>query len=179
MLGYVKATETKRLKLSKVENIRINTFSDASYASDRDDRKSITGYIVMIDKAPIVWKTLKQSCVTLSTMEAEYVAVTEATKETLWLSNVIKECADVNILPDEIPIPTIHVDNMATIRFSETAIENRRSKHIQVRLFFMRDLISTRTIELQHINGTKNIADMLTKCGTKHELLKFCKYVFG
>ncbi|GFW93622.1 retrovirus-related Pol polyprotein from transposon TNT 1-94 [Trichonephila clavipes] len=62
---------------------------DSDFATNRDDRVSMGGFITFIDETPISWRTFKQKSVSLSTMEAEYVSLTEAAKEFIWLKNVI------------------------------------------------------------------------------------------
>ncbi|GBN06469.1 Retrovirus-related Pol polyprotein from transposon TNT 1-94 [Araneus ventricosus] len=69
--GYVTQTKNYKLKLSETNNLNINCYSDADFAANRDDRISIGGLILFIDNSPIIWKTFKQKCVSLSTMESE------------------------------------------------------------------------------------------------------------
>ncbi|GBM24292.1 Retrovirus-related Pol polyprotein from transposon TNT 1-94 [Araneus ventricosus] len=71
LLGYVNSTRNKKLELSQINEFKINCYSDVSFASNRDDRTSMGGMILFIDKSPILWKTNKQKCVSLSTLESE------------------------------------------------------------------------------------------------------------
>ncbi|GBN03934.1 Retrovirus-related Pol polyprotein from transposon TNT 1-94 [Araneus ventricosus] len=68
LLGYVSSTRNKKLELSQINEFKINCYSDVSFASNRDDRASMGGMILFIDKSPILWKTNKQKCVSLSTL---------------------------------------------------------------------------------------------------------------
>ncbi|GFT82487.1 retrovirus-related Pol polyprotein from transposon RE1 [Trichonephila clavipes] len=78
-----------QLELSKVKSLKLRCYSDSDFATNRDDRVSMGGFITFIDETPISWRTCKQKSVSLSTMEAEYVSLTEAAKEFIWLKNVI------------------------------------------------------------------------------------------
>ncbi|GFY09764.1 retrovirus-related Pol polyprotein from transposon TNT 1-94 [Trichonephila clavipes] len=95
------------------------------------------GFITFIDETPISWRTFKQKSVSLSTMEAEYVNLTEAAKEFIWLKNVI----DNKSLNLELSENVMFWDNQAAISFSKSPVENYRTKHIDVRYHFLRNLI--------------------------------------
>ncbi|GFW88633.1 retrovirus-related Pol polyprotein from transposon RE1 [Trichonephila clavipes] len=77
-----------KLELSKVKSLKLRCYSDSDFATNRDDRVSMGGFITFIDETPISWRTFKQKSVSLSTMEAEYVSLTEAAKEFIWLKNL-------------------------------------------------------------------------------------------
>lgn len=81
VLQYVGDTIHWQLNLSGIGRCTLRGFSDSNWASDMDDRKSMSGYIIMIDKVPISWASRKQKSVSLSTMKAEYVAMSETAKE--------------------------------------------------------------------------------------------------
>ncbi|GFV67125.1 retrovirus-related Pol polyprotein from transposon TNT 1-94 [Trichonephila clavipes] len=95
------------------------------------------GFITFIDETPISSRTFKQKSVSLSTMEAEYVSLTEAAKEFIWLKNVI----DNKSLNLELSENVMFCDNQAAISFSKSPVENCRTKHIDVRYHFLRNLI--------------------------------------
>ncbi|GFW03331.1 retrovirus-related Pol polyprotein from transposon TNT 1-94 [Trichonephila clavipes] len=78
-----------KLELSKVKSLKLRCYSDSDFTTNRDDRVSMGGFITFIDETPISSRTFKQKSVSLSTMEAEYVSLTEAAKEFIWLKNVI------------------------------------------------------------------------------------------
>ncbi|GFW95986.1 retrovirus-related Pol polyprotein from transposon TNT 1-94 [Trichonephila clavipes] len=110
---------------------------DSDFATNRDDRVSMGGFITFIDETPISSRTFKQKSVSLSTMEAEYVSLTEAAKEFIWLKNVI----DNKSLNLELSENVMFCDNQAAISFSKSPVENYRTKHIDVRYHFLRNLI--------------------------------------
>ncbi|GFT05485.1 retrovirus-related Pol polyprotein from transposon TNT 1-94 [Trichonephila clavipes] len=126
-----------KLELSKVKSFKLRCYSDSDFATNRDDRVSMGGFITFIDETPISWRTFKQNSVSLSTMEAEYVSLTEAAKEFIWLKNVI----DNKSLNLELSENVMFCDNQAAISFSKSPVENYRTKHIDVRYHFLRNLI--------------------------------------
>ncbi|GFU91336.1 retrovirus-related Pol polyprotein from transposon TNT 1-94 [Trichonephila clavipes] len=121
-----------KLELSKVKSLKLRCYSDSDFATNRDDRVSMGGFITFIDETPISWRTFKQKSVSLSTMEAEYVSLTEAAKEFIWLKNVI----DNKSLNLELSENVMFCDNQAAISFSKSPVENYRTKHIDVRYHF-------------------------------------------
>ncbi|GFV04613.1 retrovirus-related Pol polyprotein from transposon TNT 1-94 [Trichonephila clavipes] len=126
-----------KLELSKVKSLKLRCYSDSDFATNRDDRVSMGGFITFIDETPISSRTFKQKSVSLSTMEAEYVSLTEAAKEFIWLKNVI----DNKSLNLELSENVMFCDNQAAISFSKSPVENYRTKHIDVRYHFLRNLI--------------------------------------
>ncbi|GFU22246.1 retrovirus-related Pol polyprotein from transposon TNT 1-94 [Trichonephila clavipes] len=113
LLGYLKYTQEYKLELSKVKSLKLRCYSDSDFATNRDDRVSMGGFITFIDETPISWRTFKQKSVSLSTMEAEYVSLTEAAKEFIWLKNVI----DNKSLNLELSENVMFCDNQAAISF--------------------------------------------------------------
>ncbi|GBM92498.1 Retrovirus-related Pol polyprotein from transposon TNT 1-94 [Araneus ventricosus] len=121
LLGYLQSTRNYILDLSKVNNLNLKCYSASDFAANRDDRVSIGGYILFLDETPISWRTFKQRCVSLSTMEAEYVTLMEAAKELIWIKNVLNnECLNLN-LKDCL----LYCDNQAAIGFSNSPFENQ------------------------------------------------------
>lgn len=180
LLGYLKYTQHLKLKLTCNE-VNLIAYTDADYAANRDDRTSMGGQIIFIDKAPIIWRTFKQKCVSLSTMESEFVAMTEATKEVTWCANVINECIKRNIIDNaHLITPTLLVDNMAAIDFAKSPIENFKTKHIDVKLHFVRQYLYKRKFNLFHVSSKNNLADAFTNSLTKIELKRFKTHIlFG
>ena len=92
LLHYLQGTKDYRISYiitSPTTSIPIG-FSDASYASDPDDRKSTSDYIFMMNNGPVTWSSRKQSIVALSTMESEYIALSECTKEAIFIYKLLK-----------------------------------------------------------------------------------------
>lgn len=172
LLGYVNCTRNKKLELSRIDELNINCYSDASFASNRDDRTSMTGIILFMANSPIFWKSNKQKCVSLSTLESEYVALTQAAKELMWVIRILKECEELKLfkMSDN---HTLYCDNMAAIDFSRSPIENSKTKHIHVKYHFLRNLVLEQMFSLKYISGKINPADVFTKALSKVKFEEF------
>ena len=91
---------------------------------------------IFLDKEPIHWKTFKQHAVSLSMMDVEFVAMVETIREIIWLYSVLSECFEYKIIAGNKEKSVLYADNMAAINFSKSPIENTRSKHINVTVFY-------------------------------------------
>lgn len=129
LLNYVVSTANYRLRLPNIESINLIGFADANWASDVNDRHSTSGYIVLLDKVPLLWKAAKQKCLSLSAMEAEFVAMTKCAKELLWLSNIINELSEFGVI---LNITQLFSDNMSAIHYASNSSEKSCTKHIDV-----------------------------------------------
>jgi hypothetical protein len=98
--------------------VKLEVFSDSDYAVDKETRRSATGYVVFVDGAPISWRSKGQKTVTLSTTEAEYVALSEATRELKFIYQVLS----IMGLKVELPI-RVNVDNVGAIFWQTTGLQ--------------------------------------------------------
>ena len=137
------------------------------------------GQISLLGKSPISWHTFKQKSISLSTMESEFIAITEAAREMVWLGHIFEECVSVHIVRESLPPYVLYSDNQAAIEFSSSPIENHRSKHINVRYFFVRDLVYKGVFDLRYVRSKDNLADPFTKAITKHDLMQFNERIFS
>jgi len=134
------------------------SFSDSDWAGDKDNRRSINGFIIFLCGVPIVWQSKQQKTIALSSSEAEFVAISEAVKEILFLLQLLKT---MNI-PVETPV-TLRVDNMGAIFMSENASSGVRTRHVDMRYHFVREQVADKIVEIFFVNTDKNTADGLTK----------------
>jgi hypothetical protein len=137
--------------------IQISGYADADWGSDLTERKSTTGYIFMMNGGPVSWTSKKQTTVALSTMEAEYMALSDAARElrahlTFFMS------IGINIAP-----PVLFTDNEAAESIVKHEPDYQRSKHIDIRYHFVRDHYENGTFEVEHISTDGQLADILTK----------------
>jgi hypothetical protein len=131
---------------------------DSDYASDPDCRKSVTGYVLSMNGAPIAWKAKRQDCVTLSSAEAEYVAASMCGQEVVYLRAMLRGFGLEQKAATE-----IWEDNAACIQISENPVNRKFTRHIDVRRYFVRDLVRDNQVKLKKCAGTHNVADALTK----------------
>jgi hypothetical protein len=155
---YLKGTVSMAiLYRSDVEADVLLAYSDADYAGDIESRRSTSGVICQYMGGPITWLSQRQKCVALSTTEAEFIAANEAAKELTWLSRLLHE---ITVLTE---IPLLRVDNLSALKLVKNPIFHKRSKHIDVRYFFIRDKIEDGTLVIEHVASEEQIADIFTK----------------
>lgn len=138
-------------------DLNLRVYSDADWGNDLTDRKSISGYVCKLGGGAITWSSKKQPTVAKSTMEAEYMALSHAVSEVLWLRSLLNE---INIPQPTIPI---NVDNQSAIKFGENPMFHARSKHIDIKHHFIRDHLASNEVRLLYCASADNLADMLTK----------------
>ena len=163
VVRYLKGTRNYSLKYYGGSSEHIGV-SDADWAQDRDDRKSYTGYAFIVNGAPVSWNSHKQSTVALSTLQAEYMALSDASRECIARSHFYEELE----LP--IPTPVIHSDNQGALVTAQDPTNYSRTKHIDLRYHFIRDCIEDGTLAIDYVPGEDNPADIFTKAlpHTKH-----------
>ena len=142
-------------------------YVDADWAGCEKTRRSTTGYLATLYGSPINWCSKRQATTAASTMEAEYIAASEATKDTIWLRNLLGELGLIQDRPT-----TVYVDNQAAIRLAGNPSTHSRSKHIDIRHHIIRERVEMRDIDISYIETAKQRADVLTKPlgGPQHAL---------
>lgn len=148
---------TKDLALVYQGKSKVVGYSDASYAEDVIDRKSVTGLVYIMNGGAILWKSKRQPIVSLSSTEAEYIALTSTMKEGVWLAKLDAE------LRQKESIVEIYEDNQSTIALASNHIHNDRSKHIDVRYHYIRDMVEKGKVKIHYIQTKQQTADVLTK----------------
>ena len=170
ILRYLKGTINHTIIINKCDlNVfNIQIYNDADFGGDSATGKSTSGTIVTFNNNPISWKSDKQKCVTISTMESELVAMTQAMKETLWLLNI---CEELSIKHSTV---TIFKDNQSTIKFLENdSTYHPRTKHINIKYHFIKEQIKKYNINIEYSPTNDMLADFLTKPLSKVKLLSF------
>ena len=133
-------------------------FSDASHNVDDDDSKSTTIHVFYLDGVPITWCSQKQEIVALSSCEAEFMAATEVAKQAIWLQEFLSE-----VIGKACEKVTIRVDNKSAIALTKNPVFHGRSKHIHRRFHFIRECVENEQVEMEHVPGNEQRADILTK----------------
>ena len=160
VLRYLAGTSTLGI-MYRPPPLRLQGYSDANWAGDMDTRRSTTGYVVMLNNGAIAWKSRRQPTVALSTMESEYMALTDATKELKWIKTLIAELGYANGKSTD---PTdLFSDNQGAIALAKNPVSHSRAKHIDIRHHFIREAIQDRIIWVQYIPTAEMTADSLTK----------------
>ncbi|GJS53994.1 retrotransposon protein, putative, ty1-copia subclass [Tanacetum coccineum] len=154
------------------KHVDVDGFVDADYAKYPDKSRSITGYVFMVHGCVVSWKATLQHVVALSTTEAEYMALTEAVKESIWLKGLLIKLG-VNLRS-----VVVNCDNQSSIYLSRNAMFYERTKHINVRYHFIREIVESKEIEVAKIGTKDNAADAFTNVvlGPK---FKYCMEILG
>ena len=155
LCGYLKYTIDYGLHLRKGGEVKL--YCDADYASDPDKRRSHTGWCFLLHGSVISWQSKCQPTVACSTVEAEYQSVSMATKEALWLRQLLPELG-----LDPTPMQ-IMCDSLGALRSLKNPIITQRTKHIDVMHHFVRERVADGYVHLEFIPGEHNIADLFTK----------------
>ncbi|XP_059221384.1 uncharacterized protein LOC131995997 [Stomoxys calcitrans] len=171
---YLKGTKGAKIKFSKGENEKLAAYSDSDWANDIDERRSMTGYICILQGGPIAWVSKHQPTIALFTTEAEYMALSATVQEVIWLRNLNAE-----LNPQSQDEPTeIYCDNQSAIHLASTNKYLARSKHIDVRHHLVREKKDQNIVNFVGIQTQFMVADNLTKPvpTDKH---KFCSKQMG
>lgn len=170
---YLQGTKDMKLIYTKDGNEEIRGYCDADWASDVRDRKSCTGYLFLLQGGAISWRSHKQQTVALSTAEAEYMAMSSAAQEALWLQQLHGE------LGQQLKNPLIiFSDNQSAIKLTTNDCYLPRSKHIDIRYHFLKSHVNNLKIKFLYVKGEEMIADNLTK-GTTSDKHLYCATKMG
>ncbi|KAG5861680.1 hypothetical protein JTB14_013125 [Gonioctena quinquepunctata] len=145
----------------------LKTFSDADHGGDDTTGRSTTGVLSMYADGAISWYSQRQTSVAISTTEAEIVAASEAAREIVWLKRLFEEIIVLRA------VPTLMVDNKAAIKLAENPEYHRRTKHIHIRHFFVRELVLDSFIQVKKVSSEDQLADIMTKPLFKPRLQMF------
>lgn len=149
---------TKQLKLTYgAESYDLVGYTDVD-GSMHEDRKAISGYAFLIDGGAVSWSSKRQEIISLSTTESEYVAITHASKEALWLRSLIGQIFQ----PFVDPTP-LNSDNLSAISLTQNHQYHARTKHIDIRFHFIRWILEDKKLKLIYCPTNDMVADALTK----------------
>lgn len=153
---------------SNAEKGVINCFSDADFGGCNETGRSTTGVVVLYASGIITWMSQRQPIVATSTTEAEIIAANEAAKEMIWLTRLFTTISELK------QIPVLQVDNSAAVKLSQNPEFHRRTKHIAIKYFFIREKIAEKRIGIKQISTEHQLADVMTKPLSKIKLKIFC-----
>lgn len=158
IIRYLIGSSTRGLFFSTQSGIHLTAYSDADWAGCPDTRKSTTGWCIFLGDALISWKCKKQDCVSKSSTEAEYRAMSAACSEIVWLRGLLSELG----FPQTTPTP-LHGDNTSAIQIAANPVYHERTKHIEVDCHYIREAFTHGVITLPHLTTDLQIADVFTK----------------
>jgi hypothetical protein len=135
-----------------------HTYSDADHGGNSDNGKSTGGYLVKLGTGAVSWSSKLQSMVALSTTEAEYISAVEAAKEILWIRQFMGE---LGYPPSSSSI--LLMDNQSAISVSKNPEHHGRMKHLDLRWYWLRDVVESGIVKPVFVPTEDMAADILTK----------------
>lgn len=159
IVRYLLGTADLALQYSSQQYNRPICYTDADWARDPVDRKSMSGYVFLMAGAAVIWKVKRQTIVALSTAEAEYIAASFATREAIWFRSFFAEIGR-SFANDPLKI---FVDNQAAIKMSANPVYLSKTKHIDIAVHHIRDEFKAGRVTFSYVPGTDNVADIFTK----------------
>jgi transposase InsO family protein len=169
VLRYMRGTTSYRLTYGgrPGTSLLFDGYCDSDWGSNIDDRRSITGYVFMLGGGAVSWQSKKQPTVALSSVEAEYMAATQAAREALWWQKLLHEIGVARH-----PTTVIHSDSQGSIALSKNPEHHARSKHIDIRHHFIREQVVANHISLQYLPTEDMLADVMTKPLSRDQHIK-------
>ena len=159
LLRYLKGTIKFSLKYSKDSsgNNNLLCYSDADWGSQKD-QKSFSGVLIKLNEnySPVIWRSSKQSLISLSTCEAEYIALTLSIQEIKFVQNILTS------IQSNVDNVSVYTDSQSAMAFIRNPIISQRSKHIDLKYHFCRQFFEDGSAEL-YVDTNSNIADVFTK----------------
>nr|GEV74942.1 retrovirus-related Pol polyprotein from transposon TNT 1-94 [Tanacetum cinerariifolium] len=169
---YIKGTTHLGLWYPKGTGIETIVYADSDHAGDYIDQKSTSGICTFVRCCLTSWFSKKQTALSISTTEAEYVSTEKACQQTLWMKQAL---IDYDIRLDNIPIMN---ENKCAIDLSKNLVQHSRTKHIKIRHHFLRDNVQKGHISIKKVSSVDNIVDILTK-PLKRELFNYLRLGLG
>ena len=159
LLRYLQGTRSRGIIYGNSPNPYpiFKSFADSDWAMS-EGRKSVSGFLIECGNGPLNWSSKQQVVVALSSCEAEYLACSHCARQVIWLRSLFDELGFPQLHPT-----TLYCDNQGTVACTHDPQAHSRMKHIDIRAHFIRDAVNHRLIDVHHIPGIENPADLLTK----------------
>lgn len=168
ILQYIRGTIDLKMVYKKQENMpTLIGYSDSDWGGDKNDGRSTSGFVFKLFGNTVSWASRKQTTVSLSSTEAEYVALTEAAIEYKWIRKLLTE---LEIEYDE-PV-VIFEDNQSCIKATDDSKDSKRLKHMHIKYNFIKEMIANGEIELKYKSTNDQLADIMTKALGKNVFIK-------
>jgi hypothetical protein len=169
---YLQSTSNYGLRYTRGPG-KLKVFSDADFAGDKVTRCSTMGIIAIVANNAVSWTSQLQKTTALLTTEAEIIAASEGAKELVWLKRLLSE-----LLSDFAEKkPVLYIDNAGAIKLTKNPEYHKSSKHIELQHFYVRERYLNDDIGIEHIDGRKQLADLLTKSIERVRLEALCREI--
>jgi hypothetical protein len=158
VMRYLKGTIDYGLSYDGDHDFTLSGYTNADWVGSVSNRKITSGCCFSLGSAMISWQSRKQSSIALNTVEAEYIVACSASWEAIWLRKLLTDLFDL-----EIRETLILCDNQSCINMTENLVFHDRSKHIEIRYHYIRDMVQRGALKLQYISMDEQVVDVLTK----------------
>ncbi|GJX46772.1 retrotransposon protein, putative, ty1-copia subclass [Tanacetum coccineum] len=152
--------------------LRVDCYCDAGFETDRDDTKSQTGYVFILNGGAVDWKSSKQSTTAMSATEAEYIAASEAAMEAVWIRKFISGLGIVPTINEPI---IMFCDNSVALHFANEPGVHKGARHYHRRYYYVRESIALGEIRFLKVHTNDNLADPFTKALPKGKLTQHAR----
>jgi hypothetical protein len=140
------------------DGVRLAGFTDLDWAGSVSDKKSTSGFCFGLGSAIVLWLSRKKKSVALSSVEAEYMAASQASCEAIWLRKLL-----TGLFGQELGPTMIYCDNQNCLKLTKNLVFHDRSKHIEIRYHFIRDHVQRGAVKLEYVSTDEQVAHILTK----------------
>jgi hypothetical protein len=158
VIGYIKNTIDYGLTYSRDAELTPLAYVDADYGGCRDTRRSTSGYVFTMAGGPVTWSSKRQATVALSTVEAEYVAMSRCAQQMVWMQTWLDEVEITHTVPG-----VVKGDSRGAIALAKTTKDHGKVKHIDIRHHYLRELVKSGSVIFEQIPSADNLADLFTK----------------
>ena len=158
VMRYLKGTLDYGLRYTSSGEIKLHGYVDSDWSGSAKYRKSTSGCCFSLGSGMISWFSRKHTSIALSTDEAEYITACSACSETVWLRKMLLGLFDV-----EVDVTVILCDNQSCIKMTENPVFHDKSKHIEIKYHFIRDMVQKGAVKLKYVPTEEQVADVLTK----------------
>ena len=158
VIGYIKNTLDYGLTYSRDSDLSPSAFVDADYGGCRDTRRSTSGYVFTMAGGAVTWSSKRQTTVALSTVEAEYVAMSRCAQQMVWMHSWLAEVGVKYSSPG-----LLKADNRGAIALTKNTKDHGKVKHIDIRHHYIRELLRSGVIAIEQVPSEDNLADLFTK----------------
>ena len=170
ILKYIKGTVNRGIMYRNSGSVlELVGYCDSDYAGGRKTRRSTSGFVFKFCNGPVSWCTQRERTVSLSSTEAEYISATTATREAVWLRQLLHDigspCASATVL---------HIDNQSAIQLVKNPVFHGRTKHIEIQYHFIREKYENKNIDVVYIPSELQLADVFTKALARDAHQRLC-----
>jgi hypothetical protein len=160
ILKYLRRTKDMFLIFGCEYELVVKGYTDASFQTDKDDSTSQSGFVFCLNGGAVSWKSSKQDTVADSTTQAEYIAASEAAKETVWIRKFVSELGDV---PSASSPVDLYCDNSGAIALAKEPRSHKKSRHILQKYHLICHFVERGDVKVCKVHTDSNVVDPFTK----------------